>query len=409
MSVINTNVKSLIAQNSLTTNNRKLSDTMEALSTGKRINKAGDDAAGLAISEKMTSQVRGLNQAVRNANDAISMIQTAEGALVEVTNMLQRMRELSVQASNDTNTTDDRSYLNMEYQSLKNEINRVVKNTQWNGMNLLDGSFLANVSTTNSGAAAGTFVSGETRFQVGANANQVITHTFADFDDQVAVAQVGTLTMRTNEDLANTLYSGKTLGSGEVLRVTVNNTVLSITPGSATSADATTLGALLASAINESTALSQLVSATAATGTVTITSLVAGTEFSVLTNLKPNQSSLGFQTTTYNSSKGWSTIAGSGIINQTDSQKATQTLDAALQVVNKSRSQMGATINRLTYAADNLTNISTNTQASRSRILDADYASTTTELARTQIIQQAATAMLAQANQQPQTVLSLLK
>ncbi len=409
MSVINTNVKSLIAQNSLTTNNRKLSDAMQSLSTGKRINSAKDDAAGLAISEKMNSQVRGLNQAVRNANDAISMVQTAEGAMVEVTNMLQRMRELSVQSSNDTNTTDDRSYMNTEFQSLKSEINRVVKNTQWNGMNLLDGSFTNNVSTTVSGAAAGTYVSGEMRFQIGANANQTITHTFGDFDDQDAVAQVGTITLRANEDLAGTAYSGNTLGSGEVLRVTINNTVLSITPGSSTSADASTLGDLLASAINESGALSQLVSASNATGTITITSLVAGTEFSVLTNLKPNQSSLGYQSTTYNASKGWSTIADAGIINQTDSQKATQTLDAAIQVVNKSRASMGATINRLTYAADNLTNISTNTQESKSRILDADYASTTTELARTQIISQAATAMLAQANQQPQSVLSLLK
>ena len=409
MSVVNTNVKSLIAQNSLTTNNRKLSDAMQSLSTGKRINSAKDDAAGLAISEKMNSQVRGLNQAVRNANDAISMVQTAEGAMVEVTNMLQRMRELSVQSSNDTNTTDDRSYMNTEFQSLKSEINRVVKNTQWNGMNLLDGSFLQNVSTTTSGAAAGTYNSGETRFQVGANANQTITHTFGDFDDSVAVAQVGTLKMMTNTDLAGTSYSGSTLGSGEVLRVTVNNTVLSITPGSSTSADASTLGDLLASAINESSALSQLVSASNSSGTVTITSLVAGTDFSVLTNLKPNQSSLGFQVTTYNASQGWSTIADTGIVNQTDSQKATQTLDSAIQVVNKSRASMGATINRLTYAADNLTNISTNTQESKSRILDADYATTTTELARTQIITQAATAMLAQANQQPQTVLSLLK
>lgn len=409
MSVINTNVKSLQAQNAMTVNNRNLSHAMQSLSTGRRINVAGDDAAGLAISEKMTAQVRGLNQAVRNANDAVSMIQTAEGALVEVSNMLQRMRELAVQSANDTNTADDRAHLDMEFQSLKNEINRVVKNTQWNGMNLLDGSFLRNVSTTESGAAAGTYVSGEMRFQIGANANQLVKHTFADFDDQVAVAQVSKVTMIENTDLAGTAYSGKTLGSGDVLRVTVNNTVLSITPASSSSADATTLATLLASAINESTALSQLVSATAASGTVTFTSLVKGTEFSVLTNLRPNQSSEGVTTTTYNSSKGWSTIAGAGVMNQTDSQKAINTLDAGLQIVSKSRAQMGATINRLTYAADNLMNSSTNMQASRSRILDADYAQTTTELARTQIVQQAATAMLAQANQQPQTVLALLR
>jgi flagellin len=409
MSVINTNVKSLIAQNSLTTNNRRLSDAMESLSTGKRINKAGDDAAGLAISEKMTSHVRGLNQAVRNANDAISMIQTAEGALVEVTNMLQRMRELSVQSANDTNTTDDRSYLDMEFQSLKNEINRVVKNTQWNGMNLLDGSFLGNVSTTVSGAAAGDRISGEMRFQIGANANQTITHVFKDFDDQIAVAQVGTIEFRANEDLALTTYSTGVIGSGQVVRITVNNSVISISPTSATSATPAEIAGAVASAINENTSLSQLVEATVSGGILTITSLVAGTEFSVLTNLSARESELGFTMTTYNSSQGWKDIAGEGIIDQKDAQKAIRTLDQAIGVVNKSRSQMGATINRLTYAADNLTNISTNTQASRSRILDADYASTTTELARTQIIQQAATAMLAQANQQPQMVLSLLK
>jgi flagellin len=409
MSVINTNVKSLIAQNSLTTNNRKLSDTMESLSTGKRINKAGDDAAGLAISEKMTSHVRGLNQAVRNANDAISMIQTAEGALVEVTNMLQRMRELSVQSANDTNTTDDRSYLDMEFQSLKNEINRVVKNTQWNGMNLLDGTFLGNVSTTVSGALAGTYISGEMRFQVGANAKQTVTHVFKDFDDQVAVSQAGSITFRVNEDLAGTAYSGSVIGSGDVFRITVNNTVLSISPASATSATPAALATLVLSAVNEDATLSQLVKATVSSGTLTITSLVAGTEFSVLTNIGARNSERGFTMTTYNSSQGWKDIAAEGIIDQKDAQKAIKTLDQAIGVVNKSRSQMGATINRLTYAADNLTNISTNTQASRSRILDADYASTTTELARTQIIQQAATAMLAQANQQPQTVLSLLK
>ena len=152
-----------------------------------------------------------------------------------------------------------------------------------------------------------------------------------------------------------------------------------------------------------------MVTATNAAGTITLTSLVNGTEFTVMTSTNNINSPLGYQTTTYNSTRGWSVIAGAGIQNQTDSQKAIQTMDAALQVVNKQRSAAGATINRLTYAADNLTNISTNTSASRSRILDADYAKTTSELARTQILQQAATAMLAQANQAPQSVLALLK
>ena len=408
MSVINTNVKSLIAQDSLTVNNRKLSNAMESLSTGKRINSAADDAAGLAIRDKMTAHIRGLTQAVRNANDAISLIQTGEGAMVEMTNMLQRMRELAVQSANDTNTSDDRNFLDQEFQTLKNEINRVVKNTQWNGMNLLDGSFLRNPIGGTASLAA-TNVSGQFNFQVGANRNQIITHTFADFDDQVAVAQVGSISLMENLALTSTAYSGATIGSGAVLRVTINNTVISLAPTSATSATATSLGTDLISAINNNTALSQLVKASGSSGNITLTSLVNGTEFTVLTNLSQAESSLGYQTAVYNSSRGWSVIAGTGVQNQTDSENAIATLDSALQIVNKQRSAAGATINRLTYAADNLTNISTNTQASRSRILDADYASTTTELARTQIIQQAATAMLAQANQAPQSVLSLLK
>jgi flagellin len=278
MSVINTNVKAIIAQNAMVSNNRSLSNAMEQLSTGRRINSAKDDAAGLAIANKMTSQVRGLDQAVRNANDAVSMIQTAEGALIEVTNMLQRMRELSVQSANDTNTSADRTALDDEFQQLEAEIGRIVTNTQFNGTALMTGTF--------SGAASATF-------QVGANANQYIS-------------------------------------------INLNN--MEITSG------------------GKLDSLSGLV----------ITSLSAASS-------------------------------------------AITVVNSMIAVVDTNRSLMGATINRLTYAADNLANTSKNVSESRSRVLDADYAKATTELAKTQIIQQAATAMLAQANQQPQSVLSLLQ
>jgi flagellin len=277
MSVINTNVKSIVAQNAATVNNRSLSKAMEQLSTGKRINSAADDAAGLAISNKMTNQIRGLNQAVRNANDGISMIQTAEGATQEVTNMLQRMRELSVQAANATNTADDRQYIQLEVKELQSEIGRIGTNTQWNGMNISSG-------VTAAGVAKATF-------QVGANSNQVITVAFKN------------------------------------------------------------------------------------------TASVAGMASAVAATV--------------------STI--------TKSNSAITAIDNALKGIDSYRATLGAKINRLTYAADNLTNISANSTASRSRIADTDYAQTTTELARTQIIQQAATAMLAQANQAPQSVLSLLR
>jgi flagellin len=273
MSVINTNVKSLIAQQSLTVNNRAMGKTMEQLSTGKRINSAADDAAGLAIANKMTSQIRGLDMAVRNANDAISMIQTAEGSLGEVTNMLQRMRELAIQASNGTYSSTDRTSLDNEFTALETEITRISDKITWNGVELMG-----------SAAAA-------TSFQVG-NAT----------GDQVSV---------TFKDINSAVVTSSTLGGG------------------------VTTVATAASALSE--------------------------------------------------------------------------IDTAITAVDTYRSTLGAMVNRLNYAADNLTNVSTNTSASRSRIMDTDYASATTELARSQIIQQAATAMLAQANQSPSAVLSLLQ
>ena len=278
MSVINTNIAATITSNALAKNERAMGQAMERLSTGARINSAADDAAGLAISSKMTSQIRGLDQAVRNANDAVSMIQTADGAAIEITNMLQRMRELSVQAGNGTNTTTDISALNTEFVALRDQIGAIVTNTQWNGSPILNGT----------GGTAGSFT-----FQVGANASQILTVAFGDFN----------------------------LGSS-------------------------VLGANI----------------------TTTTTLTAANVQTTITNL-----------------------------------------DTAIVNVNNQRAIFGASINRLEYAMDNLANVSQNTAASRSRILDADYAAESTELARTQIIQQAGTAMLAQANQQAQSVLTLLK
>ena len=167
MTVINTNVAATITANALTKNERAMSQAMERLSTGLRINSAGDDAAGLAISSRMTSQIKGLDQAVRNANDAISMVQTADGALIEITNMLQRMKELAVQAASGTNSATDRDALNVEFAALIAAVEDIADDTQWNGSNLLDGS------VGSSGAVA---------FQVGANASQTISVTFADLE-----------------------------------------------------------------------------------------------------------------------------------------------------------------------------------------------------------------------------------
>ena len=291
MTVINTNTAASITANALTKNERAMSQAMERLSTGVRINSASDDAAGLAISSRMTSQINGLNMAVRNTNDAISLVQTADGALNEVTNMLQRMRELAVQASTATTNLGDKEALNTEFNALRLQIEDVADDTQWNGTDLLDGD------------------SSSVAFQVGANASQTITMTtLADL--QTAGTAFSSLSGTSSETTLATLVLWKT---GNLANST-----------------------------------------TAAANSIT------------------------------------------GI-------------DSALTIVNTKRAELGAMTNRLEYAADNLANVSQNTSASRSRILDADYASETTELARTQIIQQAGTAMLSQANQQAQSVLALLR
>jgi flagellin len=297
MTVINTNTAATLTANALAKNERAMATSMERLSTGLRINSAGDDAAGLAISSRMTSQINGLNQAVRNGNDAISMLQTADGALVEVTNMLQRMRELAVQAASGTAGSTDRAALDTEFDALRTQVEATANNTQWNGVNLLDGSVGS---------------SGLVAFQIGSNASQTISFTFEDFnyaDDSATSHPLGAL---------------DTTGDG-----TDNNTGLN--------------------------------------------------------NANIDIGSTGNHTTTLHG------------------------LTSAIDNVNTERAKIGATINRLEYAVDNLANVSQNTSASRSRILDADYAAETTELARTQIIQQAGTAMLSQANQAAQSVLALLK
>lgn len=385
MTVINTNVKSLVAQNSLTVNNRSLSDAMTQLSTGKRINSAQDDAAGFAISQRMTSQIRGLNQAVKNANDAISLIQTAEGALIEVNNMMQRMRELAVQAATDSNVTADKQALNSEFVQLRSEINRVATNTQWNGTNILDKGF-----------ASGT---GQFKFQVGANANQTIdlvignyttnstaqgttaavtTTTPASGPGAVAAAQVSTMTIAGTPAL------------GDVISVTVGDKSFShkVTSGAAAVQTVSEIAAAINTGLGTISGITSSVNA----GVITYTGTVA-----VPFTISASQAGL------------LGGIRESAINTQAGANSSIAALDNAIATVNAGRAEMGATMNRLQYAADNLSNISTNTAASRSRIEDTDYAIATTELARTQIIQQAATAMLAQANQSGQSVLALLK
>lgn len=311
MTVINTNSAATIAANALTRNERSMATAMERLSTGLRINTAGDDAAGLAISSRMTSQINGLNMAVRNANDAISMIQTADGAMVEVTNMLHRMQELALQASSGTMSTTDQAALDVEFQALDDQIDLIATSTEWNGTKLLDGSLNASAASS---------------FQIGANASQTISITFADLNTDFG-----------NTEASQAGVDGSTAADRDIF------TTLNVAAAGTNSGDET----------------------------IDVDSLV--------------------------------------ITDGANHANVITYLGRAIDRLNTERATMGATINRLEYAADNLANVSQNTSASRSRILDADYAAETTELARTQIIQQAGTAMLSQANQAAQSVLALLK
>ena len=285
MAIVNTNVNATVAQNALVKNERSMNTAMERLSTGKRINGASDDAAGLAISARMTSQIKGLEASVKNANDAISMIKVADGAMVEVGNMLQRMRELTVQAGNGTITTADRSYLSSEYVNLVAEIERIADNTQWNGTNIL------NQAST----ASSTFA-----YQVGANGGQTIAVNFGAIDQ------------------------------------------------------------------------------------------TSGSAFAVFAGSGAN-------------------IAFAQVSAVANASQVLGHIDAAITELNEQRATFGAAVNQLTYAIDNLSNVKVNSEAARSRIEDTDYASETSELARTQIIHQAGVAMLAQANQVTATVLALLR
>jgi flagellin len=351
---------------------------MERLSTGLRINSAKDDAAGLAISSKMTSQIRGLDQAVRNANDAISMIQVAEGAMKEVTNMFQRMRELAVQAISDSNTNADRGALNNEYKQLSAEIGRIAENTQWNGTNILDGARTNSV------------------FQIGANASQTIAVNFGDLSTNNAV---GTVTA--NDSTAVTISFtdngvATTLTADDVIsyKVTAANGATSYASVKYSELSASTAGD---NELDSSGAAAALT--TGITGNHATASTSAVVAFSAAINISDVQITRGTH----------APVAATDITSSSFAARALGVLDTAIEGVNSTRATLGASMSRLEYAADNLQNVSQNSSAARSRVLDADYASETTELARTQIIQQASTAMLSQANQAQQSVLSLLK
>jgi len=393
---INTNIGAIGAAAAASSVNKSMETSMTRLSTGLRINTAADDAAGVAIASRLTADIRGTNQAIRNAMDAQAMIDTAEGAHSEIQNILQRMREIAVQGANDTNGTADRTSLQAEMTQLTSEINRIAATTTWAGVYLLNGDG-ADGAISSTADASNTF-----NYQISSKTTGTLDH--------LAVAMQA-----------------------------VDATSLGV--GGSTSASTVAFGAVTAgdqtfSASNTATGVITLVAETNA-------ATAATTDFFTFT--VDGGSTLTFDAYTHGTAKGYDTTTTAGIngaftqflednldtskysfsgaglavtINRTNSvsvssntnaQASIVSIDAAIAELNTQRASLGAYSNRLDNTVANLTNISTNLEAGRSRIMDADFAAESTNLAKAQILQQASTAMLAQANASKQSVLSLLQ
>ncbi len=401
MSIINTNTISLNAQRNLSTNSASLAQTIQRLSSGLRINSARDDAAGLAISERFTTQIRGLNQAARNSNDGISLAQVAEGALGEVGNNLQRIRELAVQSANATNSASDRLALNSEVSQLVAEVDRVAKQAEFNGTKLLDGSFTAQL------------------FQVGANAGQAIAIT------ETADARSESLGGAVFDTFAGaSVATGTATAGGSISGISVTDSLGNVIAIDDVAFEIGDTGAQItgriAAAINAQIGESGLYAEANGTGitfssvrqSINATGAFAGYSVAYGT---VSSSTAGV---TLGAAPAANTVAPAGnpvfldaldITTFVGAGRALSIVDLSLTTVNGGRADLGAVQNRFQSVVANLNTSSENLTASRSRIRDADYARETAELTRTQILQQAGTAMLAQANQIPQNVLTLLR
>ena len=488
-STINTNINSLTTQRNLGMSAAALSTSIQRLSSGLRINSAKDDAAGLAISERFTTQIRGLNQAARNANDGISLAQATEGAMSGAGSILQRVRELAVQSANATNSASDRQALQQEVTQLVTELDRIAQTTEFNGQRLLDGTF------------------GTQQFQVGANANQTITATTANLRTNVygnnqlqaagGNAVLAAPGVNLNTTVAGSMLVNGTLGSVNVI-VDVNSTAkanankinlaaaatgvvatartelsmvfetagaynltlksdnvapqdISFSISSATTTDGL---ATAVAAINDQSSKTGITASLNSTGTAVILTNATGNDISVGDTAVANGGYVDVQklasdgtgpgaavrllkdttaatatvvgyitldsdksfavdvTTTNLATDIGSTLNKVSDLDVTTFAKATQalkTVDSALGFINGERARLGALQSRFETSINNLTVTSENLSASRSRILDADFAQETANLARAQILQQAGTAMVAQANQLPQQVLALLQ
>ncbi|WP_405233764.1 flagellin [Lentisalinibacter salinarum] len=370
---INTNVASLNAQRNLSQSQGLLNTSLERLSTGLRINSAKDDAAGLAISERFTTQIRGLNQAVRNASDGISLAQTTESALGELTNNLQRIRELAVQSANASNSASDRAALNAEVAERIAEVDRIAKQTNFNGLKVLDGSF------------------GSATFQVGANVGETISVSLNTDVTANAIGTVNTVAgggftdLTADVTLTFTDASAATIGTVDVATgATIQETVDAINSANLDG---------VAAFVNDG-------------GTIQILSDEAGV---TVADSGTNETGLDAAATVAETASAAASISAADVSTVAGANFAIARVDSALTDVNGLRANLGAIQNRFESTITNLQTVSENLAASRGRILDADFAAETANLTKAQVLQQAGVAVLAQANAQPQLALSLLQ
>jgi len=375
-SVINTNLASLNTQRNLSASQTSLHTSIQRLSTGLRVNSARDDAAGLAIAERMSSQVRGLNVAARNANDGVSLAQTAEGALGKISDMIQRMRELAVQSSNATNSATDRNALQAEVAQLKQEIDRVAMSSNFNGTKLLDGSFTA------------------AKFQVGANSGEDITVSSITNAQLAGMGVVNRAT--TQSSTAITDLTATALGD-----LTVNGIDIGVLPAVGTTQERQ---AQVVDAINR-------ISTTTGVGAFfdTANNVIALTSSATITLTGAAGAKVGLVAADSATAAASANMASLDISSYAGAQLAMLQTDAALSQINGARANLGAVQSRFETAIANIQIASENSTAARSRIMDTDFAAETAAMTRAQILQQAGNAMLSQANQLPQQVLSLLK
>ncbi|MCR8713322.1 flagellin [Stenotrophomonas indicatrix] len=393
--VINTNTMSLNAQRNLSTSGSSLATTIQRLSSGSRINSAKDDAAGLAISERFGTQIRGTDVAIRNANDGISLAQVAEGSLTEIGNNLQRVRELSVQAANATNSASDRKALQAEVTQLVSEIDRVAKQSDFNGTKLLDGSFSSQL------------------FQVGANAGQAIAI------DKTIDAKANALGGAKFDTNALALADPGTNADFSTSGLSINGVAIadvSVKQGADAAATGKASREALVTAINAKIGETGVYAEVNGTTGVTLTSVKDSTNadgsFKAITATPgtwTGATAPTFTATTAAAAPASKFTSDLDVSTVKGAQQAMEVVDKALSAINSTRADLGAVQNRFTSVVANLQTSSENLSASRSRIKDTDFAKETAELTRTQILQQAGTAMLAQANQVPQGVLSLLR